>query len=66
MVKDPNLIHKDLYPGESMLSSIEIKDTTYLAYQAKFENIIILKLILSYVFRANFLFKRKINKFFGG
>ena len=35
-LKDPNLIHKDLYPGESMLSSLEIKDTTHLAYQAKF------------------------------
>ena len=35
-LKDSNLIHKDLYPSASMLSSIEIKDTTNLAYQAKF------------------------------
>ena len=29
-------MHKDLYPSESVLSSIEIKDITKLGYQARF------------------------------
>ena len=35
-LKHPNLMHKDLYPSESVLSSIEIKDITKLGYQARF------------------------------